>query len=173
VFNTVKTAFALVILILLCTYATWQRMEMLAIASMVALLAIIYRTQTRRALHLLFTLIGGTKQAKLGALEVNVDPLFQTYDSLIAELPPWMQIMLKNITPDEIGILLSIYRVDRYSPSPALMHYMRHLRDRHLIAHDGPTLSASKQVWVTDVGHQIAEALLLAAQPSVQLEVDK
>ena len=155
-----KDALAIGLLGTLCAYAAWQKLEILSIVTMLALVGIIYKGVTAKALNLAFDLLSSTRQAKFGDLEVSIDQKLQDFSELAARKATWMQILLSQLSSEHIGLLFTIHKAGKYSPPKALKEKLSDLRSRGLLQHNATTLTESTQVWLTDLGEELAEALL-------------
>ena len=155
-----KNSFAIALLGVLCAYAIYQELEFLSIAMIFAILALIYKNQTQRVLDMVIDLLSGTKQAKFGDLEIHMDKKLQDFSELAVQKAVWVQILLSQLSSKHMGLLFTIYKEDKYTPTNALKNELRDLRARGLLHHDAPTMNESTQVWLTDLGKELAKTML-------------
>lgn len=152
---------ALILLAILSLYAIWQRLEMLAIAIMLAMIAIIYKAHTKRLVNSSLDLMSNTQQAKFGNLEVQV----REVTSITAGMSPWVQLVTSQLSSRDIGLLLLIHSEGRLKNTDhinfdSVRENLRELRYRGLLHHNQQTLQDSSEVWLTKLGTRLAEELL-------------
>lgn len=156
-----KNFFALMLLFALCGYATWQKMEILAIISMFSVLALLFKRRTLTMLNLTIELLKSAKQAKFGNLELQLDKKLQDISTLLVKRAAWIQILLSQLSSDEIGLLLNTSKAKKLViTSDRMREQLRILRNRGLILHDKPAISNSTQAWLSDLGKELVSALL-------------
>ena len=160
--NFLKKTLAFLICIALCAYSAWKQMQLLTVVSLLAILAIIFMEQTKRVLKIILDLLSSTKVAKLGKLEVQIAKELEDISERVAGQTAWVQILLSHLTKDEIGLLLAISKVKRFTITNALKDRLRSLRGQGLIQHDKSTMKASTKVWLTELGHDFVKIVLTA-----------
>ena len=160
--DNIKKAFAILLCISLGAYATFKQMQLLAVISLIATLAILYKYQTQKIINIILDLLSSTRQAKLGKMEVQIDKKIEDISDRIAKQVGWVQILLSQLTGDEIGLLLAISKTNNFSATNALKEKLRKLRSRGLIQHNMPTMTDSDTVWLTEVGKDFVKILIEA-----------
>lgn len=143
-------------------------MQVLAVISLVATLAILFEYQARRILEIGLNLFENTRQAKLGRLKIQIDKRIEDISERIVRQSAWVQILLSQLTNDEVGLLLAIAKTERFAATDALKNTLRSLRARGLIQHDMPTMADSKEVWLTGIGQDFVRVLLEAEAKGVR-----
>ena len=143
-------------------------MQSLAVISLITALAILFKYQTRRVLEVGLDLLSSTRQAKLGKLEIEIDKKLEDVSGRIARQAAWVQILLSQLTDDEVGLLLAMSKTERFAAADALKGKLRSLRARGLIQHDMPKMADSKEVWLTELGQDFVKVLLKAEGIGVQ-----
>lgn len=109
-------------------------------------------------------LLKQTREAKLGSLELRTQQRQpNTFEG--KGTPPWATAMVAELSNEELGMLLSLFRQSPVVPNAATKRHLRPLRDRGLVAHDKPTLEDSTTVSLTALGAEVA-TLLFQAQPN-------
>ena len=161
--HTLKDAIAVIILVFICLLAILQKMEFLAIATMVLLAAVIYKWRARQAMDLVYELLRKAKTAKVGDFELTIEQKLKDYSRLLSQQAEWIRIILSEMTAEQISLLLAIYRAGRYEARSK--DALRALRARGLLHHNALTMKASTEVWLSDLGKEVASHLL---QPKSQ-----
>ena len=137
-------------------------MQILAIVSLIFALAILFKNQTKQILYICLGLLSSASKAKIGNLEVQISKELEDISKRMVKQAAWIQILLSEMTKDEMGLLLQISKVNRYSATDALKTKLRSLRAKGLIQHDMSTMAESKNVWLTELGHELAKAIEIA-----------
>jgi hypothetical protein len=157
-----KRVLAFLISASVCAYALVQKMQAVAIVALVASLAVIFKHQAAQIYKSGLDLIQSTKQAKLGSLEVHLSRELENLPDRLMRQAAWIQMLLSQLDSEQIGLLLSISKVDKYPATGALKDRLRSLRARGLIHHNEATMEAATEVWLTELGRDLAGALLAA-----------
>lgn len=71
--HTLKDALAVIILVFICLLAILQKMEFLAITTMVLLAAVIYKWRARQAMDIGYELLRKARAAKVGDFEFTIE----------------------------------------------------------------------------------------------------
>ena len=137
-------------------------MQTLAIISLISALAILFKLQTKQVIEIGLDLIRNTRQAKLGKLEVQVDKTLEDISERIDRQSGWVQILLSQLTSDEVGILLAMSKTDKFPVKDDLKKKLRSLRNRGLIEHDEPKMRDSREVYLTKLGEEFVKILVEA-----------
>jgi hypothetical protein len=73
---------------------------------------------------------------------------------------PWVRTMCAELAPDHIALLIVLHeKREKQNRSAYLIDKLRHLRDRGLLLYDQATLAKSNQIWLSDLGKELAKAL--------------
>ncbi len=123
-------------------------------------MAILFKYQTIRVIEILIELLRSTKHAKLGKLEVQIDQKLEDISKRIVRQAGWVQILLSQLTSDEVGLLLAISKTDKFSAKNALKDKLRILRANGLLQHNKQTMSDAEEVWLTDLGKDFVKILI-------------
>lgn len=164
--HTLKDALAIIILVFICLLAILQKMEFLAIATMVFLAAVIYKWRARQAMDIGYELLRKARTAKVGDFEFTIEQKLKDYSRLLGQQAKWIRIILSEMTAEQISLLLAIYRAERHEARDK--DALRALRARGLLHHNAPTMGASTEVWLSELGKEVASHLL---QPKSQQDV--
>jgi hypothetical protein len=164
--HTLKDALAIIILVFICLLAILQKMEFLAIATMVLLAAVIYKWRARQAMDIGYELLRKARTAKVGDFEFTIEQKLKDYSRLLGQQAEWIRIILSEMTAKQISLLLAIYRAERHEARDK--DALRALRARGLLHHNAPTMGASTEVWLSELGKEVASHLL---QPKSQQDV--
>ena len=159
----IKRIAALAILLVLGAYSIYSGMQTMAVGCMCLFIALMYKEKSKKVFDTVVELLATTKQAKWGNLEVilekKLDAIGATSGSMARKVA-WAQAILSTLTAKEIGLLLSISKVERFDAVVGIMGGLRNLREVGLIQHNEPTMAGSTQVWLTDLGKELTEMLL-------------
>ena len=134
----VKRFAIIAVLCLLAGCAVWQKLQIMAITSMLAVLGLAYRDYTRQIFDVGLKLLRGTTQAKFGSLELTLTELTDKVEKV--EKATWVSIMLSQLSAEEVGLLVDVSKTKKYSPPDAVKSQLRKLRAKGLIKHDKPLL---------------------------------
>jgi hypothetical protein len=87
---------------------------------------------------------------------------------------PWVQTMYSELAPDDIALILLFYeRREKQKRSSFHIDKLRQLRNRGLLLYDQGTLASSNEVWLSDLGKELAKALLESRkEPENRAEFD-
>ena len=157
--NKLKNVFAIIVLLGLCGYATWQKLQVVAIFAIVLLIGVLYKNLARKAIDIIFSLTRNTKQAKFGQLEINIEKKLAEYSQSAITQFAWMNVILSRLSPEHIGLLLTIQREEKHNIINASKDKLRDLRSFGLLRHDSDSMEKSTEVWLTDLGNEIASTL--------------
>ena len=157
--HELKDALMLILLSALAVIAVIQRLEWVVLASLVFIGAIVYKSRVRPVLDLGLSLLQRTRTARLGDVEFNVEQQLRDYSELLQQHSKWIQIILSDLTSEDIATLLSIHVAGGKDQAVAKDN-LRHLRARGLVLHNAPTMEQSSEVWLTALGSDVAQRLL-------------
>jgi hypothetical protein len=149
----------------LAAYSVWRGLEVLAGFTLVLLICVVYGPETRRLFNLIIDLLGATRRAKLGGIEVFIGEKGQ-------EIEAWAKVLMANLSSEEISLLLAIYFSPnrRFSAMDSLKDRFRGLRSRGLLKHNEEWMSKATEVWLTELGEKLCENLVhsyqLGAEPN-------
>ena len=74
---------------------------------------------------------------------------------------PWMRTMYAELAPDHIALVVLLFeRREKQKRSSYHIDKLRQLRDRGLLLYDQGTLAGSNEIWLSDLGKELAKALL-------------
>lgn len=155
-----KRVLAFLISVSVCAYALLQQMQAVAIVALIASLAVIFKRPARQLYESGLELIQSTKQAKLGGLEFQLSRELENLPDRLMRQAAWVQMLLNQLGSEQIGLLLSISKVERYPATGALKNRLRSLRARGLIQHNEATMEAATEVWLSKLGRDFADAIL-------------
>jgi hypothetical protein len=160
-----KTVLAVLFLILLIGYATWQKLQFLSLVALIALMSVLYQKHARRVLDLFLELLSNAKQAKYGALEIQIDKRLKDFSDLAVKKSVGVQILLSQLDSQHVSLLLAIGKVGHYAPPDPARAKLRDLRNRGLLYHNSSSLGASTEVWLTPLGEELAAILMETPVP--------
>ncbi len=158
-----KDALVIIILIIVCAFGILQRMEILAIISLGAIGAIVYKGMTRLFLATLRMVLSKTTGAKIGDVEMGVG--HSRFDNYMAldDQSGWVKILLGTTSPYGVGILLLMYRSDgkiKVSKHYDFNYPLKYLINCGLIELDAPTIEDASEAILTPLGTDVCERLL-------------
>jgi hypothetical protein len=151
-----------VALLLCCTVAAlaiYQKLEYFALAAFFGCLVVVYRRRVVAIIEDAVAMLKLARAAKIGALELDLQRLGNVSE-LLEKRAEWIRLVLAEMQPQEVAVLLSIPLAGRADAPPSLKGRLRALRDRGLLQHDEATMEQSSHVWLTEMGRQVAEALM-------------
>ena len=146
----------------------WKGMQIVAIVALVIAIGILYKSRTRQVFEFLIEILSRTRQAKLGSFEIEISKELQDISKRLIKKAAWVQVILPELSSDDIGVLLSLSNEERNQANEALKGQLRSLRKKGLIAHNKPTLAESSEVWLTELGRDLVSVIL---EPEVQKEI--
>lgn len=155
-----KTAFAVFVLLVVLGCSIWQKLQVVAAIALVGVLALTYRDRAVRVVDFIVELIGSTRQAKYGALEIQLERRLKDFSELAIRKSAGLQILLSNLDSEHLSLLLAISKAGHYKPPGPAKKKLRDLRNRGLLFHDGASLGESEDVWLSPLGVQLAELLM-------------
>jgi hypothetical protein len=155
----IKDFVAFVFASVLCGYAVWAGLQSVAIASMLAVLCVLYKPTASRAAEIGLGLLGRTSRAKYGDFEMEVErmvlgPLVQS-----PSVPMWAKALLSDMGAKHLGLLLALSKSDRIRINSAVVGSLRELRNIGLVEHDQGSLAGSEWVWLSSAGRDLVNAL--------------
>lgn len=142
-----------------CGFALWRGMQAVAIVALMAALAIVFMHSGRRAFEAALDLFGGINRARLGKLELEISRQLESMSDRIVQRATWAQIVLSQLRSEDVGLLLAVSAAKTYPATEALKNQLRSLRARGLIQHDKATMAESSEVWLSDLGQELANLL--------------
>jgi hypothetical protein len=142
------------------SYATWQKLQIVAIVSIILLIGVLYKNLARKAIDIIFSLTKNTKQAKFGQLEINIEKKLAEYSKSAVTQSVWMNVILSKLDPEHLGLLLTIQKDGKHTAIKASKSKLRDLRALGLLRHNNETMEASTEVWLTELGNEIATTLI-------------
>ena len=157
-----KRVLAFLISAFVCGYAMFKGMQILAIVALVSLFVTIYTCKAMQLYESGLEILQSTQQAKIGSLEVQVGKKIEDLSNRLIRQAAWVQMVLTQLSSDQIGILLSISKVEKYPAKEALKNQLRALRARGLIYHDKPTMADSNEVWLSELGKELTDTIMNA-----------
>ena len=160
--HTLRDGVAIVFLSCICLLAILQRMEILAITTIIFIGVIAYKTRVRRAMDIGFELFRRTRVAKVGDVEFTVEQTLKDYSRLLDQQAEWMRVILSDLTSEQISLLIAVYKAGRYEARDK--DSLRALRARGLLFHNAPSMTASTEVWLSELGKEIVASLLQASE---------
>ena len=81
------------------------------------------------------------------------------YSKLTVSQSAWMNVILSKLEPEHLGLLLTIQKDGKHSPINASKEKLRDLRALGLLKHNTDSMEKSTEVWLTDLGNEIATTL--------------
>jgi hypothetical protein len=93
--HTLKDAIAVIILVFIWLLAVLQKMEFLAIATMVLLAAVIYKGRARQAMDIAYNLLRKARTAKVGDFEFTIEQKLKDYSRLLGQQAEWIRVILR------------------------------------------------------------------------------
>ena len=154
-----KRGFGFVVCAAVCVAAIWRQMQILAIAGLIGAIGVLFKGSAMRLVNVALQLLGSAKQAKMGSFEVSVREPFELSEAF-DEHPRWVKILLQRLTPDQIGLLLQVARVEEYRIVDGVRDHLRALRARGLITHNAPAMTDSTVAGLTQLGHELVTQLI-------------
>lgn len=150
--------FVIVVLIGFGAFAAWKGLEVLASISVIGIVVVTYKYQFLMARDLLITIARSARQAKVGAVEVQLgDKIIDRHK--FSSLSIKKQVLLTSLNSQEVGLLAEISNFDSY-PTAESMHFkLRNLRDLGLIVPDTERLGGSTCVMLTATGRELVEEI--------------
>lgn len=148
-------------------FSLWKGMPWPAVTAMVLLSAFLYRDYTRAAIKSCIAFIESARIAKFGQFEIQAE---RSSEGVGLDL---RQLMLKNLKPEELGLLFALYP-DKTHPllNQKAKNSVVSLRDRGWITHDKDYLGDSSEIWLTEQGRAVL-ATVLPELSAVQHEAPK
>jgi DNA integrity scanning protein DisA with diadenylate cyclase activity len=153
---------AVVFLSFLCFLAIFQKMETLAITSMVFVGVIIFKHRVLMFITIILELLNKTKIAKVGDLELTVEQKEKDFSKTLKQQDEWVRVVLADLTSEQIGMLIVISKTGVYKIKAREKDSLRILRAHGLVFHNAPTMTESTEVWLSEFGKEIAERLVSA-----------
>lgn len=157
--NVLKSILIFIVLLGICGYAIWQGLQIVSIVSLILLLGLLYKRYTRQGIDILLSLLKNTKQAKFGQLEISIEKKIAELSKLAINRSVLMNIILSKLDPEHLGLLITIFKEGKHRPIAANKNRLRDLRSFGLLHHNNPTMADSTEVWLTNLGNEIADAL--------------
>ncbi|RYU96046.1 hypothetical protein [Emticicia agri] len=155
-----KKPFLIVILLALCGYATYEKMQTLAIVAIILLILVLYIEVVKRFADLLFALASKTRQARIGEVEFNIhDPLKQAIIENIEIDKSWAKAIFAELSSSHIGLLLAISKAGKFKCQNNIKNTLRDLRAKGLLEHNKPSMTDSDTVWLTDFGTELVQII--------------
>ncbi len=148
---------AVVFLTIICFLAIFQKMEMLAITSMVFIGAVMFKERIVMFLTTSLELLGRAKIAKVGDLELTVEQNNKNYSELLTQQEEWVRVIISELTSEQIGTLIAIHKSGKTNARDK--NLLRILRGRGLLLHNAPSMAESTEVWLSELGNEIASRL--------------
>jgi hypothetical protein len=137
-------------------FSLWKNMPWPAVVAMVLLSGLLYRDYTRAVVKSCVAFIDGARIAKFGQFEIQADRSLP--DASAIDL---RQLMLRNLKPEELGLLFVLYPDKRHPLlNAAARNSVVGLRNRGWLAHDKAYLGDSTEIWLTDQGRVVLASVL-------------
>lgn len=126
-------------------YSLWKGMPWPSIVALILLSGLLYRQYTRALINSCLAFIDSARIAKFGQFEIQSDR--SLVDPSKTDL---RELMLKNLKPDELGLLFALYPDKRHPLSnQKARDSVVALRNRGWLAHDKAYLGDSDEIWLT------------------------
>lgn len=156
-----KNFFAGIILIALCAYAAYREMQTLAIVSIVLLIGMMYRKHVLKGLEIAFDIARSARQAKFGEFELEIgrDDIENSIINHIYPQSDWVKAIISELDSDHLGLILTIEKAGKYSHLGGIKDKLRDLRSKGLLNHDKETMKDSREVWLTELGLEVARII--------------
>ncbi len=153
-----KDIVAILIGLAICLLSIYQKMEILAIVSLIFAGAVIYKSRAQKVINLGFNIVQRARTAKVAGVEINVEEQAKDYSRLLDRQAEWIRTIVGDLTSEQIALLIAVYKAGRY---PAVnKDALRVLREKGLLFHNAPSMGESNEVWLSDIGKEIASNLL-------------
>jgi hypothetical protein len=155
-----KNILTALILLAICSYATWKGMQTLSIVTIILFIGALNIKKVNMLFDLFFSLARHARQAKFGNLEVNIGDSFK--QAVLDNLNPdkeWVKAIISDLTPTHLTILLAINKAGKYHCSNHVKNSLRDLRAKGLIVHNKGTLEESDIVWLTEIGCELVNEI--------------
>lgn len=135
-------------------------MQILAVGSLVALIAVVYGDTTRRATVMALDLMTKTG-AKYGPFEIQLEKRMNDFSKQMEHAPDWAQLTASKLDSGHIGLVLFLNKHGEYKlpSSSRLRDRMRELRECGLISHDAQSLKEASYVRLTEFGADFAKEI--------------
>jgi hypothetical protein len=143
----------------LCGYAAWSGQQYVAIASLIAVLCVLYKKTLSRTAEIGLGLLGRTTRAKYGDFEMQVDRMVLSSLVTSTSIPDWAKEFLSEMGARHLGLLLTLSKTERLRISPAVIRSLRELRDLGLVEHDQDTIGESEYAWLSGAGRDLVAVL--------------
>lgn len=141
-------------------YASWRGQERLAITAVILLFVVLGSAHIMRLFNLCVDLLSTARQAKYGAIEIQLGKQLRDLSELAVRKSVGIQMLLSQLDGPHVALLLAVYRAGLYAPqTEAIRQKLRDLRDLGLLSYDGPTLAESAHVRVSAYGEEVARVL--------------
>lgn len=161
-----KDTLTLLLLFGFAAYATWQKLQVLALASLLCGVAIVYQAPVRRLAEIVLTLVRNTKQAKVGNFEVLTERARTDLSELLNAGAGWRKVIVDQLDSAHVALLIQIYKAGAVSNNRAMHDVVRELRSRALVHHDGPNLVTGTEIRLTVLGEDLAASILTPSDQS-------
>ncbi len=162
---------AIVVLFFICLLAIYQKMEVLAITTVILIGIVVYRRFVVRIIDIGVDKLQNSRIAKIGDFELTSDGKNQTIFVPNDRQPEWVRMTLSNLTAEQVALLVVMYKQGRISANDK--SNLRVLRSRGLVMHNKKTMNESTEAWLTDLGKQIAVHLVDTNQPSTESQASE
>lgn len=146
------------LLLTICLLAVYQKMEILAMTSILLLGTIVYRNPLRSFIDIIFKIVRHAQISKIGELQFTSEGSPRTNREAFTQHPEWCRMLLSGLSDEQLAILVAIFKEGKLRASDK--ENLRSLRDRGLLSHNQQTLLESTEVWLTALGEKAAKQIL-------------
>lgn len=169
---SLKDALSVILLFIFCTFAVVQKMEILAILTLAGIGAVIYKHRVLMFFDVVVEFAQHANVAKVGDLELAVNKQKTDLSKLFELEIDWMRAVVSQLNSEHIGLLISVHKAGKYRPRQGEKNNLRVLRSRGLLKQNAPTMLQSTTVWLSNLGSEIAEALITSSKKESGSEVE-
>lgn len=169
--NNIKTAAIVLLLLGVLSYAMYRGEQTVAGIALILLAATSYKNLVKPFIARAEAFARRIDYAKFRDLELRAD---QQAEELVRlgglQLSLIHNTVLRDLEPDLSGLLVNLSRTEKAPLDRSHIDHLRQLRDRGLVEHDRQRLRDSEEVWLTQLGKEVAEIL---ARPNKELDLNE
>ncbi len=160
---------AIIVLFSICLLAIYQKMEILAITTVILIGIVVYRNFVVNLLDVGVDKLRRSRTTKIGDIELTSDGKGQTIYIPNDRQPEWVRMTLSDLTAEQVALLVVMYKQGKIDARDK--SNLRVLRSRGLISHDKKTMRESSEAYLTDLGKQIAAQLVEISNKPTEIQV--
>jgi hypothetical protein len=154
-----KKTFTAILLMVVIGCAIWQKLQVVAVASLVGLIALLYEGHAHGALDVCLELLSNAKQARYGDFEIQIEKRLKDFSDLAVKRSVGIQVLLSQLDGQHVSLLLAIAKSGHYSPPETVKDKLRQLRNQGLLCHNATSMREANDVWLSPLGDELARVL--------------